>query len=443
MARKFNLPDLGEGLHEAEIVEILVSVGDAVKEGDQIMIVETDKASVEIPSPFTGEISDIHVKAGDIVEVGETLMSFGGDGGAKKAQDEKEEAQKPEKEEKKEKEPEDTDESKEKTKKKAEQVERSGPVPAAPSTRRLARELGVNLAQVSGSGPGGRVTDEDVRSFAEEGPAEKPAEKKKAAPEEGKTAVGALPSLISAEDIALPDFSSWGETERIPLRSIRRAVAKKMTASWSQIPHVSHADQADITDLEELRKRHKEEIKGLTLTVFAVKAVVAALKEHPRVNSSLDTDTEEIILKHFYNIGVAVDTERGLIVPVIREADRKSITEIAAELSDLVARTRNDENTLDDIQGGTFTITNAGVLGGTHFNPIINHPQVAILGMARASWQPVAKKDDYGRIDFVPRLLLPLVITFDHRVLDGGDGARFMNTVISVLQNPEKLLLKI
>jgi pyruvate dehydrogenase E2 component (dihydrolipoamide acetyltransferase) len=438
MTRQFILPDLGEGLYEAEITEIMVSEGDEIKEGDQIMIVETDKASVEIPSPFTGVLSDIHVKPGDIVEVGDSLMTFDGEA-AKQDQPEKQaktiETGKLQKEEK--------PKSQMDTVKTTEPVKRNGPVPAAPSTRRLARELGIDIQVISGSGPGGRVTEQDVRSFAQEGPEAKPeAPGKLASQKVGKTG-SELPSLISAEDIALPNFSSWGETERTPLRSIRRAVAKKMTASWSQIPHVSHADNADITELERLRKRLKEDVKGLTLTVFAIKALVAALKQYPRFNSSLDTETEEIILKRFYNIGIAVDTDRGLIVPVIHNADLKSMTEIAAELAELVDRTRNDQNTLNDIQGGTFTITNAGVLGGTHFNPIINHPQVAILGMARANWQPVVKKDEYGKMEFVPRLLLPLVLTFDHRVLDGGDGARFLNSIISVLENPEKLLVSI
>jgi len=440
MTKQFNLPDLGEGLYEAEIAEIMVSVGDEIKEGDHIMIVETDKASVDIPSPYTGVLSEIHIKPGDIVEVGDTLMTFDGDlveqGEAEKKL-ETTSAARPQKE----KEPEPL--AQKEVKQTVEPVKRTGPVPAAPSTRRLARELGVDINLISGSGPGGRGTEQDVRGFAEEGPTDKSVAHGKPIAQKESKGKAELPSLISAEDIALPDFSTWGETERVPLRSIRRAVAKKMAAAWSQIPHVSHADNADITELESLRKRLKEDVHGLTLTVFAIKALVAALKQFPRFNSSLDTESEEIILKRFYNIGIAVDTDRGLIVPVIRNADRKSMTEIATELGELVDRTRNDQNTLDDIQGGTFTITNAGVLGGTHFNPIINHPQVAILGMARASWQPVVKKDEYGKMEFVPRLLLPLVLTFDHRVLDGGDGARFLNSIISVLENPEKLLVSI
>ena len=332
---------------------------------------------------------------------------------------------------------------------------------ASPTTRRLARELKVDIQRVQGSGPGGRITDEDVRKFAEKGTTvtvtheavevgeEKAEEKAEVKPEEKPTrraveSIPGLPPLVTPEDLVLPDFSAWGEVERVPLRSIRRAVARKMAVSWSQIPHVSHSDVADITELEQLRQRLKGEVEGgLTLTVIIIKALVAALKQHPRFNATLDTTNGEIILKHFYNIGIAVDTERGLIVPVVRNADRKNMTELAKELNGLVTRTRDDKNTLEDIQRGTFTITNAGVLGGTDFNPIINHPQVAILGLARATWTPVVQKNEFGRMDIVPRYILPMVVTFDHRVLDGGDGARFMNTIIEVLQEPEKLLLKL
>lgn len=480
MAYEFKLPDLGEGLHEAEITEILVKQGDTVKEGDPILSVETDKASVDIPSPYSGVVQQIHISAGDVVEVGTTLITFDGEGEAPvKEQTEHPRAEPSVIEEPRGEEPKPAQPKQEQPKaeqaKTAEQPapmdeageqvvsaekaaapnQPTGPVAAAPTTRQLARELKIDIKTVPGTGPGGRITDDDVRRFAESGGAAKPAavpaqeaaaaQKPAAQPARPAREPGerAMPALISEEDLALPDFSGWGEVKEIPLRSIRKAVAKKMAASWSQIPHVSHNDEADITELDKLRKSMKDEVEGLTMTVFLIKAVVAALKQYPNFNASLDTERGVIIQKHFFNIGVATDTERGLIVPVIRDADRKSMVHISRELADLVTRTRDDKNTLEDIQRGTFTITNAGVLGGTHFSPIINYPQVAILGAAKAAWKPVVKKDEFGRMEIVPRYILPLSITFDHRVLDGGDGARFMNTIIKVLEKPEQLLLNI
>jgi pyruvate dehydrogenase E2 component (dihydrolipoamide acetyltransferase) len=244
---------------------------------------------------------------------------------------------------------------------------------------------------------------------------------------------------------ALPDFTRWGEVERVPLRSVRRSTAKQMALSWSQIPHVNHQDKADITELERFRQRHKERLeeKGgrLTPTVFAMKAVVAALKEHPRFNASLDPENEEIILKQYYHVGVAVDTDRGLLVPVIRDVDRKSITELSIELLELVQRTRSGDASLDELQGGTFTITNIGILGGTAFFPIINFPEVAILGMARARWEPIVRRNAEGEFETEPRYMLPLMLAFDHRVVDGADAARFVNVVKEALETPENMLL--
>ncbi|MGA7876248.1 MAG: 2-oxo acid dehydrogenase subunit E2, partial [Desulfoferrobacter sp.] len=225
---------------------------------------------------------------------------------------------------------------------------------------------------------------------------------------------------------------------------VRRATAKRMAQSWSQIPHVTHADEADITELEAFRRKHKEEVaaKGgsLSLTVFALRAAVAALKAFPRFNASLDTENEEIILKNYYHIGVAVDTDKGLIVPSIRDVDRKSIFDLSRELDELIARAREGKVERDDMVGGTFTITNVGPLGGTGFTPIINYPQVAILGLAKAHYRPVVMGEE-GNFEIVPRLILPLIVGFDHRVLDGADAARFVNTVISALHDPEQLLM--
>ncbi len=445
MANEFKLPDLGEGIHEGEIVKVLVSVGDSVQEDQPILEVETDKATVEITSPYEGEVTDIRVKKGDLVYVGDVLIVFDG---AEAAVEEKEvgeealpEAEAPEEEEKEAKPPEKPPER------------RKGPVPASPATRRLARELGVDLQQVPGSGPGGRVSSEDVRAFAErpeeeveEAPPgeEKPPEAPPARPERLAEISPVRPSTIPVPE--LPDFGRWGEVERLPLRSVRRSTAKHMARAWSQIPHVSHQDVADVTELEAFRQKYKDEIAeqggSLTLTIFAMKAAVAALKAHPRFNASLDADTEEIVLKKYYHIGLAVDTERGLLVPVVRDVDRKSIAELAVEVSELVTRTRDGEASLEEMQGGTLTITNPGPLGGTAFAPIVNYPEVAILGMARASWRPVVRGKGPDA-EIVPRFLLPLVVAFDHRVVDGADAARFTNTIIEILEDPDKLLVRV
>ncbi len=423
MPKEFKLPDLGEGIHEGEIVEVLVSMGDHVEDGQSIMVIETDKATTEVPSPVTGIVKEIRVKPGDIVNVGDVLMTFTAEGEA-----EAEEAKPPPKE----------------TKVEAETAPEplvagrgEGPVPAAPSVRRLARELSVDLRAVTPTGPGGRVTAEDVRAIAEKGKmvAEAPPPPAEERPTEPPAVFGAPP---------LPDFSQWGSVERIPLRSVRRTTAKRMSLAWSQIPHVTHSDEADVTDLETMRQKHKADVEAkggkLTLTVFALKAVVAALKAYPQFNTTLDMEANEIILKHYYNIGVAVDTERGLLVPVVKHVDCKSINDLAKEVYELAERTRSGLADVQDMSGGTFTITNVGPLGGTGFTPIINYPQVAILGLGRTRLRPVVRGD---RVNFeiVPRLILPLALGFDHRVVDGADAARFMSVVINTLENPENLVM--
>jgi pyruvate dehydrogenase E2 component (dihydrolipoamide acetyltransferase) len=245
---------------------------------------------------------------------------------------------------------------------------------------------------------------------------------------------------------ALPDFSKWGPVERVPLRSVRKATAKQMTIAWSQIPHVHNQDWVDTTKLEVFRKRHKAEIESkggkLTLTVFALKAAATALKTYPNFNASIDTASGDIIIKHYFHLCVAVNTENGLIVPVIRDVDRKSITDLAIELNDLVTRTRERKATLEEMQGGTFTITNVGPMGGGFFAPIINYPQVAILGMGTASMQPVVREDGDNGHKIVPRLMMPVVLCIDHRVLDGADAIRFLRVIIDALEDPDELLMK-
>jgi pyruvate dehydrogenase E2 component (dihydrolipoamide acetyltransferase) len=449
LAQEFRLQDPGEGIHEAEIQEVLVSPGDRVEEGQMVFVIETDKAAVEIPVPFTGTVADIPVKAGDMVRVGDLLMTVEEDGAAAAPEakpeeepegDEEEEAPAPEAAEEKppaeEAPPAEAEARAEQALPAAETAakpegreaaRRKGPVPATPATRRLARELGVELREVEPSGAQGRVLDEDVRAHAE-GRRAKPA------------AAEAPPQP------ELPDFTQWGPVEREPLRSLRRSTARHMATSWAQIPHVTHQDQVDITALERFRRRQAEALERrgakLTLTVFAMKAAAAALREFPRFNASFDGASEEIILKRYVHIGVALDSERGLMVPVVRDVDRKSVAQLAEELTEMSMRLRDGAPSPEELQGGSFTITNVGGLGGTGFTPIVNHPQVAILGMAEARLQQVVT----GTLDepsFAVRLMLPICVAFDHRVNDGADAARFTRRIAQLLGDPEQFALNI
>jgi len=426
MSKSFKLPDLGEGIHEGEVLAVPVEVGQEVKEGDIILEVETDKAAVEIPSPYTGSIQEIFVKPGDIVNVGDVMMTFSNGEETQTVREEK---------------------PIEKPAAPAETVAattrlspapKEGPVPASPATRRLARELGVDLHWVTATGPAGLVTAEDVRQFSQTGKADKevPATSPPISDE-----VQPLPM----SELPLPDFTRWGSVERVPFRSIRRATGKQMTLAWSLIPHVNSQDVVDITKLEAFRQKHKTEIESaggkLTLTVFALKAIATALKTYPNFNATLDTANAEIIIKQYYNIGVAVNTDRGLIVPVVRDVDRKSIRELSVELNYLVQRTRARKTTLEEMQGGTFTITNAGAMGGGFFAPIINYPEVAILGVGQARMQPVVRDKGKGDFQIVPRLMMPVVLCIDHRVLDGADAIKFLRVIMDSLEDPDELFM--
>jgi pyruvate dehydrogenase E2 component (dihydrolipoamide acetyltransferase) len=375
MAREFRLPDLGEGIHEGEIVEVLVAAGSRIEEGEPLIEVETDKAVTALPSPFTGTVLSVGVKAGDTVRVGDVLVVFedaaGGRGpAAGRPRDAAPGGAPPS--------PDAADGhgrapagGKAGGEKAAASLRDRPPVPASPATRRLARELGVDLYAVEATGDAGRVTAEDVRRHAARAPEDRPGP---AAADAVATAEGAGPPPG-----AMPDFSRWGPVEEEPLRSVRRATARQMALAWSQIPHVSNQDLADVTDLDALRRRKAPAVEAaggrLTLTAFAVKAVVTALKRFPRFNASIDMAAGRIVYKRYHHIGIAMDTDRGLIVPVLRDADRKSIAEIAVELNELVARARTGKVAPEDLQGGTFTITNAGAVGGGFFAPIINHPR--------------------------------------------------------------------
>jgi pyruvate dehydrogenase E2 component (dihydrolipoamide acetyltransferase) len=451
MPRPFVLPDLGEGLTEAEIRQVLVREGDVVAEDAPLLEVETDKATVEIPSPMAGRVAKIHVQPGQTVKVGQVLVEFAEAGATagKQAADTLD--------------PTRTLAPEPKTVidgGRARQAQgapapavaapaaRTGPVPATPSTRRLARELGVDLHTVTGSGPGGRVTDDDVRGAAGSGAARPAvpaprasAERAPARAETGEPPAVARPlARVGVEPPALPRFEQWGPIERQPLSHLRRTIAERMTLSATLIPHVTHFDKADITDLDGLIRRNLDSAKGrgvtLTLTAFLLKATALALLDHPTFNASLDPAAGELIVKRYVHLGVAVATERGLIVPVMRDVDQKSIVDLARELGELARRVREGKATLEDLRGGTFTITNIGALGGTGAIPIINYPEVAILGVARGREEAVVRD---GHI--VPRLLLPLSLTFDHRVADGADGARFASAIVQRLEHPDTLLL--
>ncbi len=417
MAREFRLPDLGEGTAEGEVLKVLISAGETVVEDQPLFQIETDKAAVEIPSPYAGRVSRVHVREGDRVEVGAVLVTFD-DGEAGEGTDIPQSpgsiAPSP-----------------------SHERAAARQVLATPATRRRAREIGVDLGAVTGTGPDGRVTDDDLAAFAQRihGAAalsgEPAAQRRLTVPSE---------LMRPAEAPPLPDFAQWGPVERVPLRSLRRRIAEHMTLAYALIPHVSHFDRADITALDALRHRYHSEERAhdahLTLTAFALKAAVAALKRHPQFNASIDPVHGEVVLKHYYHLGVAVDTDRGLIVPVLRDVDRKSIWELAAQLGELAERARAGRVRVQELQGGTFTITNVGSLGGTGMVPLINYPEVAILGMARARQEPVVSG---GAV--VPRLILPLSLTFDHRIADGADAARCVSDLVRDLEDPERLLL--
>jgi pyruvate dehydrogenase E2 component (dihydrolipoamide acetyltransferase) len=426
MTISFCLPDLGEGVHEAEILEVFVISGQSVAEGDPILEVETDKAAVEIPSPTTGVVSDVLVKNGDMVNVGEVLLIFDTADTASLVSKEEEAASNARKE---------TIDPASQNKGK----DKRRPVPAAPSTRRLARELKVDLYQVLPTGPSGLVTAEDVRKAAENTAASEVRHL------EADIIYDPVPSSIKPVSEDRTNMNEFGPLERLPFRSIRRETARRMAYSWSQIPHVNCQDTVDISRLENFRQRHKKEIEKaggrLTMTVFALKAVATALKNYPYFNATLDLDHQEIVVKKYFNIGIAVDTEHGLMVPVIRDVDRKSIKELSVELHDKIQRARERKLTREELIGGSFTITNAGAIGGSHFSAIINHPEIAILGLGQGRMQPAVVTDAEGNHQIEPRLLMPLVFCFDHRVADGAEAIRFMQVIIRALQDPDELLI--
>ncbi len=458
MPAEFRLPELGENIEFGDLTKILVSVGDVVKQDQPILELETEKATIEVPSPSGGRIAQIHVKEGDKVKVGQVILTFDETGAGKiEAQPESKSREKEEAPERTEKtgqveaqEPgkEPPEEGRRVVTEQAEQRETRAPagkvvempspaqpsatlerqreiVPAAPSVRRLARELGVDIHRVSGSGPGGRISVEDVKNHV----------RRSVQHQEVARPGVPLPAL------PMPDFSKWGEVERKAMTNVRRKTAERMSHAWTTIPHVTQYDKADITELEELRQRFGKRVEAaggkLTVTAIAVKVAAAALKVFPQFAASVDAAREEIVFKKYFHIGVAVDTNRGLLVPVIRDTDKKNILELSVELPQLAEKARNKKITPEEMEGGVFTITNLGGIGGTQFSPIVKSPEVAILGISRANWEPVFMKEQ-----FEPRLMLPLALSYDHRLIDGADAARFLRWVAEALQEPFLLPLQ-
>jgi len=531
----FTLPELGEQIESGDVLRILVKPGDTIAKDQAVVELETDKATIEVPSSIAGVVKEIKVKEGDKVKVGQAILSVEDGAGAQSAgaapakgseaaktdgtskQAEKKPVAKAEAgkaaaatadnagatpgaakasppkadepatkrgatsagaakaqddEEDPDRQPDVEEEDKSTAPDKAgvkdptvgrpqahaqdedgggDEAEASSaqdrkvvdinrgtraaaepaapardtpPAPAAPSVRRMARELGVDVNEVSGSGPGGRISVEDVK-------------------EHTKRLVAGAQGGAAARAVPLPDFSRWGTVERQPMRAVRRKTAEHLSAAWATIPHVTQFDLADITGLEELRKKYAKQVEAaggnLTVTSVAVKVIAAALRVFPQFNASIDMAAGEIIVKKYVNIGIAVDTDRGLLVPVIRDADRKNIVQLSVELAQLSEKARTRKISLEEMQGGCFSISNLGGIGGTYFTPIVNAPEVAILGVSRARMEPVYQKES-GQ--FAPRFMLPLSLSYDHRVIDGADAIRFLRWVAEALEQPFLLSLQ-
>jgi len=459
MATEFRLPELGENIASGDLVRVMVSIGDTVSQDQPVLELETDKATVEVPSPVSGTVQQVFVKDGDKVKVGQLIFTVDGNSEAAASKNaaaaptpvekgprpegferreaaELSEAARPTSDEQ-EAFPRAEEEAKEAKGQPAQVIEMpartpetvghipappGGPAPAAPSVRRAAREIGVNINRVAGSGPGGRINADDVKRYARE------------------IITGQSPSAPAVQ-APLPDFHKWGDIEHKPMTQVRRKTAEHMAQAWSTIPQVTQFDQADITHLEEIRKQYSSRVEKaggkLTITAITLKVAASALRVFPQFAASIDMARNEIVYKKYCHIGVAADTDRGLLVPVVRDVDKKNIAQLAAELSVLAEKARNKKLSLEDMEGGVFTITNLGGIGGTGFSPIVNFPEVAILGISRSRFEPV-----YVNGQFEPRLTLPLSLSYDHRLIDGADAARFLRWVAEALEQPFLLPLQ-
>jgi pyruvate dehydrogenase E2 component (dihydrolipoamide acetyltransferase) len=450
-ASEFKLPELGENISQGDLVRLMIGPGTKVSEGQPVMELETDKAVVEVPSSVSGIVREVKVKEGEKIKVGQVIFTLEGGASAPpeaarprtapvehvsgqhgarlafqaaiRAEGKTEEQALP------------PDQPQVAAPAfhmpaqlgKVAGTEQRQPIPAAPHVRRLAREVGVDIYEVKGTGPGGRISEDDVKAYA------------KALLSAAETAAQVQPRAGRFVQPQLPDFAKWGKIERVSMRGVRRKTAEHLVESWNTIPHVTQHDRADITELEQLRARFApkaEEAGGkMTVTAIALKVCAAALKVFPQFNASIDIEKEEIVYKQYINIGVAADTDRGLLVPVIRDVDKKNIVELAVELSQLSRKARDKKLTPEEMQGGTFTITNLGGIGGVGFTPIVNHPEVAILGLSRSRMEPEWVQHKGGG-KFEPRLILPLSLSYDHRLIDGADAARFVRWIAEAFEQP-------
>ncbi len=444
-ASEFKLPELGENISQGDLVRLMIAPGAKVSEGQPIMELETDKAVVEVPSSVSGVVKEVKVKEGEKIKVGQLIFTLeggapasqpagprnapvehvSGQHGARlafqaaiRAEGKTEEQALP------------PDQPQQVVPSfsmpaqlgKVAGTEQRQPVPAAPHVRRLAREVGVDIYEVKGTGPGGRISEDDVKAHT------------KAMLSAVATAT-ATPRAGHFAQPQLPDFAKWGKIERVSMRGVRRKTAEHLAEAWNTVPHVTQHDRADITELEQLRARFApkaQEAGGkMTVTAIALKVCAAALKVFPQFNASIDIEKEEIVYKQYINIGVAADTDRGLLVPVIRDVEKKNIVELAVELSQLSKKAREKKLTPADMEGGTFTITNLGGIGGVGFTPIVNFPEVAILGLSRSRMEP-----EWINGKFEPRLILPLSLSYDHRLIDGADAARFLRWISEAFEQP-------
>ncbi len=444
MTHEIKVPEVSDGVAEGTVVDIAVSVGAYVEEDQTLLELETDKAVIAIPSPFAGKITEIKVKQGESVPIGAVIMLIEAVGAAAAGPEPVAEPEAPrqavaEPQAKSVPEP-PVDAASSAPAAEVDEpavdlsaVRRGDRVaPAAPSVRRLARDLGVDIYQVQGRGPGGRISQTDVRSFVRD------TMQRITGGGSAPLVHGEFPGLHAQRP--LPDFSRWGEVSREPLSRVRELTADNMSYAWSTIPMVTQYDHARVTEIEAFRKEFNTRAineSRLTMTAILVKVCAAALRAFPRFNSSLDLAAKELVLKQYVHIGVAVDTPGGLLVPVIRDADAKGIERLAVELNEIAGKTRDRKISPADMEGGTFTISNLGGVGGTSFTPIVYAPQVAILGMSTAKMQPV-----WNGQEFAPQLVMPLSLTYDHRVIDGADGARFLRWICMALENPLHLVMK-
>jgi len=419
---ELKLPKLGEGADSGVVVNVFVKEGDTVAKDQTVIELENEKAVASIPATTAGVVTKVHVKAGDKLNVGQHILSLSESGttpatpAAPKASAKRAEP-----------EPEAEETVEEASAEVREEIPKPAGAPvASPSLRRIARELGIELRKVRGRGSGGRIELSDLRAYIAR--LEKTVGKGKSAP---AASACAAPAKLAAEPI---DFSKWGTVTRRPITPLRQVIARRMWENWNAIPHVTQFDDADFTALNELRKKYASayEANGakLTLTPLVLKAVGATLQKHPIFNSSLDEVANEIVLKEYTHLGIAVDTEAGLIVPVLRDVDKKCVLELAKELEVLAQKARDRKVSGDELKGGTFTISNQGAIGGAHFTPIINKPEVAILGLGRGALEPVVRD---GKVEV--RMMTPLSLSYDHRVIDGGAAARFMVDLVNALEN--------